>query len=88
MKRRPHPEADRVEVEWLDSTHHSGWRKHAEVLETRRTDIVCLSVGLLIANDKVGVTLAGSAHGDEIAGTMTIPRGSVKKVRRLWRATK
>lgn len=89
MSKRRHPEAHRVEVEWVDSSYHSGspgWQSHSEVLAARRRVVRCLSVGLLIADDKHGVTIASSAHGNELAGTMSIPRGAVTKVRHIWRA--
>lgn len=86
MTKRPHPEAHRVEVEWDDSSHHSaGWRSHSEILAERKRVVRCLSVGLLIADDKHGVTLASSAHGQDLAGTMSIPRGCIRKVRPLWK---
>lgn len=86
MSKRQYPAAHRAEVEWLDSTiPHAGWMKHADVVDPayRRSQIRCLSVGLLIANDKHGVVLASAVHGREIAGVIIIPRGQVRKVRRL-----
>lgn len=82
-RKRRHPEAARVEVEWVDSSHHSGWRQHDEIMRNRRKSMRCLSVGLQIAKDKHGITLASSAHGSELAGTMSIPKGAIKRVRRL-----
>jgi hypothetical protein len=80
---RPHSEAHRIEVEWVDSSLNGEWRQHREVMRTRRKAVRCLSVGLLIAKDKHGITLASSAHGNELAGTMSIPKGAIRKVRRL-----
>jgi hypothetical protein len=76
----------RVEVDWLDSTiPHDGWMKRKDVIAPayRLDQTLCLSVGLLIADDKHGVVLASSAHGSDIAGVTIIPRGQVRKVRRL-----
>jgi hypothetical protein len=90
MSKRRHPEAHRVEVEWVDSSYHTaraGWQAHDEVIAERRRVVRCLSVGLLIADDKHGVTLASSAHGNDLAGTMSIPRGAITKVRILWKAS-
>lgn len=83
MAKRRHPEAHRVEVEWVDSSHRSGWQEHRDVLQGRREAVRCLSVGLLLANDKYGITLASSSHGSEVAGTLIIPKGAIMKVRRL-----
>ncbi len=84
--KRAQPKAYRVEVDWLDSTiPHAGWMRHREVVDPsyRLRQVRCLSVGLLIADDRHGVVLASSAHGPDIAGVTIIPRGQVKKVRRL-----
>lgn len=86
MSRRPHPEAHRVEVEWNDSTiPPGGWLPHADVLakDYRRRQVRCLSVGLLIADDKHGIALASSVHGRDVAGVTIIPRGQIRKTRRL-----
>ena len=86
MSKRPHPEAHRVEVQWDDSTIPAGgWLRHAEVTAKsyRRLHVRCLSVGLLIADDKHGIALASSVHGHDVAGVTIIPRGQVRKVRRL-----
>lgn len=86
VSKRPHPEAHRVEVEWADSTiPHEGWIRHADVMNPRyRNKMVrCLSVGLLLADDKHGVALASSAHRADVAGVTIIPRGQVLKLRRL-----
>jgi hypothetical protein len=81
---RMHPEAHRVEVEWEDSTLlPDGWMAHREVMQRRKRAVRCLSVGLLIADDKLGVTLASSAHGNDLAGVTVIPRSQVRRTRRL-----
>ncbi len=83
---RLHPEASRVEVEWVDSVLYDGWRERKDVVQSRRKDVRCVSVGLLLADDKHGITLASSAHGTEVAGAVHIPRAVITRVRRIWRA--
>lgn len=86
MSKRRHPKAYRVEVEWNDSTiPHAGWMAHSDVVAPsyRKRMVRCLSVGLVLADDKHGIALASSAHASEVAGVTIIPRGQVTKVRRL-----
>lgn len=86
MSKRPHPEAHRVEVEWNDSTiPHEGWMRHADVMAPayRKRMVRCLSVGLLLADDKHGIALASSSHRADVAGVTIIPRGQVVRMRRL-----
>ena len=73
----------RVEVRWEDSTvMHGGWRNIEEVLE-RRDTVTCLSVGFVLADDKRGIVVAGSVHGNEACGIVVIPRSAIRKRKRL-----
>lgn len=75
-----------MEVEWVDSTIPcEGWMRHADVMAPayRNRVVRCLSVGLLLADDKHGIALASSAHRSDVAGVTIIPRAAVKKMRRL-----
>lgn len=85
--KRFQPKAYRVEVEWDDSTiPHAGWMRHADVVAPsyRKRQARCLSVGLVLADDKYGIALASSAHASDVAGVTIIPRGQVRRVRRLF----
>lgn len=76
----------RMEVRWLDSTIlHEGWRPVTDILErkARLGATRCTSVGFVLADDDVGITLAGSVHGNEAAGIVHIPRGAIVRRRRL-----
>lgn len=80
---RPSKKHYRVEVEWMDSTIlPGGWRTIGDALSSRKA-VECNSVGFVLADDKKGVVVASCVHGNEVAGVTIIPRGQVKKVRRL-----
>lgn len=73
----------RVEVEWEDSTVlHEGWQPIGDIL-ARRQAVKCMSVGFVLADDKQGVVLAASVHGNEAVGVTMIPRSAIKKRKRL-----
>jgi hypothetical protein len=73
----------RVEVLWEDSTvWQKGWEKVDEILE-ERDSVRCLSVGFILADDKRGMVLAASIHGDEAAGISMIPRSAIVSSKRL-----
>jgi hypothetical protein len=76
----------RMEIEWADSTVLSeGWRRVSDITgrRERRGVIRCLSVGFVLADDDLGITLAGSIHSGEAAGVVHIPAGAILKRRRL-----
>lgn len=77
------PELARVEVRWVDSASHDGWQSIDEARASHGNKMRCRSVGILIARNQHGVTIAHSIHQDNVAGTMHIPRGAITKVRRL-----
>jgi len=74
----------RVEVTWEDSVilDEGAWTNIVNAL-SRRGRTRCTTIGILLADDKRGVVVAGSIHGLEAAGIMVIPRGQVLKRRRL-----
>ena len=83
MKFGPRKKHWRVEVEWEDSTlRHGGWEKVADVLRERGM-VRVVSCGFLLATDEKGIVLAGGVHGNEAHGVAYIPRGAVRRVRRL-----
>lgn len=73
----------RLEVDWDDSTYAlPGWHPIDEVVGDRSLTR-CVSVGFVLADDKHGIVLAGSVHGNEAAGVMRIPKGAIRHRRRL-----
>lgn len=76
----------RLEVEWEDSTVlHNGWRPIAEIVarRNRRRAVRCVSIGFVLADDRRGIVLAASVHDSEAVGVTIIPRGAIRKRRRL-----
>lgn len=79
----------RLEVEWEDSVILTpGWHKINEALARRESAVVCTSIGVVLADDSLGLMIAASVHGNEAAGITVIPRSQVRKIRDLQRATK
>lgn len=73
----------RMEVEWEDTTvWHRGWEDIEDVLR-ERDKVQCLSVGFVLADDKLGIVLGASVHGNEVAGVTMIPRRQIIKRKRL-----
>ena len=75
----------RVEVIWRDSVlDNGGWMPVRRHLRPRWGELIH-SVGFVLRDDKEGVSLASSVHGDRAAGVVHIPAGMVVKRRRLRR---
>jgi hypothetical protein len=73
-----------VEVTWLDSHGtHKAWNSLDEVLQTGIVACECRTVGYLLKLDKQLVIVAQSLSDDEVGSPLTIPRGSVQRIRRL-----
>ncbi len=73
----------RLEVTWRDSTlDNGGWVTVKRHLRSRWGDPI-RSVGIVLRDDKEGITLAASVHGDEAAGVVHIPAGMIVKRKRL-----
>ncbi|HEY8836728.1 MAG TPA: hypothetical protein VIO16_03420 [Dehalococcoidia bacterium] len=74
----------RVEVRWSDAAHANGtWRKIKELRRSRRKNEPIVSAGIVLSDDKRGMMLASSAHDGSASGVIIIPRGVIRKVRRL-----
>jgi hypothetical protein len=75
----------RCEVEWEDSSLlAASWMEVSDILSSEQRSVVrCTSVGLILADDKKGIVLASSVHGSRAAGVTVIPKGQIKKRRRL-----
>jgi hypothetical protein len=72
-----------MEVRWRDSTlANGGWEPIRSHLRSRR-GFPCYSVGIVLADDKTGITLASSIHNDMAAGVVHIPAGLVLRRKRL-----
>jgi hypothetical protein len=79
--RRSHPR--RTEIVWRDSTlDNGGWSPVKQHLRARWGEEIH-SVGIVLLDDKEGITLAASVHGDEAAGVVHIPSGMILKRKRL-----
>lgn len=78
-----------VEVEWYDTAAIGGsWGSiAAQRRETNREALLhCRSVGYLLRSDKSVVVLAQNWNSDgQCADLVVIPRGTIKRVRRLRR---
>jgi len=69
-------------IEWIDSCSSGGW-KGKEDINTEPSH--CFSVGLAFKETEEAITLVLSGANDtrEYADTMTIPVGSIKRIREL-----
>jgi hypothetical protein len=61
---------------------NGGWESVKDHLSDRWGDDI-QSVGVVLRDDKQGITLASSVHGDKAAGVVHIPAGCILKRRRL-----
>lgn len=73
----------RMEIVWRDSTlDNGGWFSVKQHLRARWGDPIH-SVGIVLCDDKEGITLAASVHGNRAAGVVHIPAGMIVKRKRL-----
>ena len=73
----------RLEVVWEDSQIElAGWTPVRRLLKRRRR-VRCRSVGFVLADDKLGVILAGSVNGPNATGVVCIPARQIVSRRRL-----
>lgn len=72
-----------VMVVWEDAAHDTtGWGDGLE--EAQHFDIpLVISVGWLMAQDKRGVKIAQSLTDDNVAQTLVVPVGMIKKIVKL-----
>lgn len=70
-----------VEVTWYDAISMRGWRDKATYAKQKAAP--CRTVGYIIKKTKREMVLAQTQGGDEINGSMTIPRDWVQKIRKL-----
>lgn len=74
-----------VEVEWIDSMQHGGWRTDGEWANTLGPDsLSCRSSGYLYHDDEHSMTIMQSqAANGSLADAIEIPRIAVQSVRVL-----
>lgn len=71
-------------VQWEDSVGvEGGWSRLDEAMEGRRSSTRCYSAGIILADDKKGISIATSVHLRNVNGVMHIPRSAIRKRRRL-----
>jgi hypothetical protein len=76
-----------VEVDWIDSCAHSGWRSFVDARDDSLPSS-CRSIGYMLRRDAKVLVLAQSIdatdEGDErFADVLAIPAAVVRRVRRL-----
>jgi hypothetical protein len=73
-----------IAVWWEDAFSHDGWTSDAQTIIDGKC--LVLSVGVELANNDDGITLAVSCNAaDQNGGVWKIPRGMVRKIRVLGR---
>ena len=70
-----------VLVEWNDSFFTHGWRGKDEFRDLGIAP--CVSVGVVVSEDDNKITLVLSMGEENYADSMTIPKGCIKRIRRL-----
>lgn len=84
--------AERVEIEWADSTSDHGWDDEDAVLQSheRSDHMLCCSVGYVIkdADDHIIIAQSFSATGPRSRGVgnvLTIPKSQIRDIKTLRR---
>ena len=68
-------------IEWDDSFSTSGWRDDDEIQDI---DVAkCISIGIPKEETKHKITLLASRGNNQFSGTVTIPKGCIKRIRYL-----
>jgi hypothetical protein len=72
----------KLEVEWVDAASGGGWKSYDD---REKALIRCRSIGYVLHEDKASLTLCQSysVEARNHADTITIPKGCIKKRRRL-----
>lgn len=74
-----------VLVDWVDPASTGRWRDREDAEQFRAAK--CRSAGFLVSKNAKWVVLAlsqGDAQVDDVLDTLTIPRGCVTRIRRLY----
>ncbi len=70
-----------VEIVWWDAFIDGGWRD--EDVVKKAEPVVCHSIGYYTTHNNDSLILSSDYNDDKDRSTMLIPRGMVKKVRKL-----
>ena len=70
-----------VEVVWWDAMSDSGWRSEDAVKKDK--PVICHSVGYYTAHNNDSLILSSDYNDSKDRSTTLIPRGMIKKVRKL-----
>lgn len=65
-----------VKVNWVDSHILYGWHDKDDSYSSTE----CVTVGILVANDKKNIVVALSESLEQRGDSITIPKGCVKKI--------
>ncbi len=70
-----------VRVEWVDAESKSGWIDNDDALTWAKNDLTarCVSVGYVVAETKVYLTIAASFHNTAVSELTKIPLGMIRK---------
>jgi hypothetical protein len=71
-----------VFVRWVDASNTSGW-KDINQKESLLAECIVNTIGLLAAENDKSLLVALSGSGDDILGTLTIPKGWIIKRKNL-----
>ena len=83
MKLSKLKKGDIVLIKWIDSYSASRWYTDDDINHWITGLIPCISIGIVFTVDKNFVTLYGDQAPDEKGRIMSIPRGVIRKIKRL-----
>lgn len=64
-----------VKAEWSDSNEMWGWHEGCNY-----SPADCVTVGVLVRDDDISLSVALSTSGERYCSVITIPKGSIKKI--------
>lgn len=68
-----------VEVEWLDASHHSGWK---DIIKAKKLKLLpCKTVGYLVGKSGEAVIVAETHDSHYMSGFEVIPRSCVTSIK-------
>lgn len=62
-----------VLIEWIDAVTEQGWQKATDLIEAP----TCLTMGFLVKETKLSISVAATISDDEVNAIQTIPRSMV-----------
>jgi len=66
-------------VEWIDAVSESGWQKIEDLDDAH----LCTSIGFLVKETKLAISLAATRSGKEVNCVQTIPKAWIKKKKQI-----